>query len=116
MSDSVPASHTVPLDREQFWRDTLAAFPTAQQTVRDFCRSRGLPEKRFYTWRRKLGLSPVASPTPPVRPTPGFVPLRVVPDTLAAVELGNGLSVRVSMSADPVAVARLVAALRGASC
>jgi len=70
MSDAVTPSATPnsdpprPADRARFWRDTLTAFATSGQTVRAFCRARGFHEKRFYTWRRDLGLSPVARPTP----------------------------------------------------
>jgi hypothetical protein len=114
MSDPSPVAPTTPADRAQFWRDTLAAFERSGQSVRDFCRSRGLHEKRFYTRRRNLGLSPVDRPTAgsdaPARP---FVPVRLVSDPTAEVVLPGGVTLRVPVSADPSHVARLVAALRG---
>jgi len=58
MSDSIPR----PADRAQYWRHALAAFATSGRTVRAFCH--GLHQKRFYPWRRDLGVSPVARPTP----------------------------------------------------
>lgn len=116
-STPLPAPTASPSDRADFWRATLAEFATAGQTVRDFCRQRGLHEKRFFTWRRALGLSPVARPGPDAPPAPppapGFVPVRVVPDTTAEVSLPGGVTVRVPVHADPAAVARLVAALAG---
>jgi hypothetical protein len=86
--------------------------------VREFCRQRGLHEKRFYTWRRNLGLSPVtrSTPAPSAPPVPGFVPVRLVADATAELVLPGGLVVRVPVSSDPAHVARLVAALRGAPC
>ena len=84
--------------------------------LRPFCAARGLDEKRFFTWRRNLGLSPVAASPAAARPTPGFVPVRVIPDTTAEVTRPGGVTVRVPVAADPDAVARLVAALRGATC
>jgi transposase len=119
MPDAVPVPPSAPAtppDREQFWRETIAAFTASGLSVRAFCLARGLHEKRFYTWRRNLGLSPVARPASSVASTPGFVPVRVVSDTSLEVVLPGGLTVRVPVSADPSHVARLVAALRGGSC
>ena len=111
---STPA---LPADKAQFWADTIAAFTTSSLSVRAFCLSRGLEEKKFYTWRRNLGLSPVVRPTvvadAPVRP---FVPVRVVSDPVAEVVLPGGVTLRVPLSSDPSHVARLVAALRGGAC
>jgi hypothetical protein len=89
MSDSVTPSDvpgpTQPrsADRARYWQDTLAAFATSGQTVCAFCRARGLHEKRFYTWRRDLGLSPVARSTQAASdaiPARGFIPVRLVSD------------------------------------
>jgi hypothetical protein len=119
MSDTVPlAASPTPVDKAQFWADTIAAFATAGQSVRAFCLARGLEEKTFYTWRRNLGLSPVARPTP-AADTPAarpFVPVRVVSDPVAEVVLPGGVTVRIPVSSDPAHVARLVAALRGGPC
>jgi hypothetical protein len=122
VSDPIPTPipsppPTAPTDRTQFWRDTVAAFTASGLSVRAFCAARGLPEKRFFTWRKNLGLSPVARPAPPPRtPTRAFVPVRVVADAAAEVSLPGGVTLRVPVSADPSHVARLVAALRGATC
>jgi transposase-like protein len=93
VSDSIvpvpSAVPTAPAEREQFWRQAVAAFESSGLSVREFCRQRGLHERRFYTWRKSLGLNPVdARPAAPVshaRPVPGFVPVRLVPDTAAEV-------------------------------
>jgi hypothetical protein len=80
---------TAPAEREQFWRDAVATFNASGLSVRAFCAARGLHERRFDTWRKALGLSPVdARPAAPVsgtRPVPGFVPVRLVADTAAEV-------------------------------
>ena len=84
MSDPVPVPSPVPThpaERKQFWRDAITAFATSGLSVREFCRRHGLHEKRFYTWRKHLGLSPVDDrPTSGTRPVPGFVPVRLVAD------------------------------------
>ncbi len=120
MSDThIPSLPTDPTDREQFWRDTLAAFAASGLSVRAFCAARSLPEKRFYTWRKNLGLSPVGRPAASPSDAPvarGFVPVRVVPDATAEVVLPGGVTLRVPVTADPAHVGRLVVALRGATC
>ena len=119
MSDAVVASPPAAADlsdREQFWRKTLAAFSTSGLSVRAFCRQHGLHEKRFYTWRRNLGLSPLARPATSTTPATGFVPVRVVSDSSLEVVLPSGLTVRVPASADVSHVARLVHALRATPC
>ena len=111
------ASPSRPPDREQFWRDMFAAFAASDLSVRAFCRERGLHEKRFYTWRKNLGLSPADRPGPPAEtPVRGFVPVRVVADAMAEVVLPGGVTLRVPIAADPVQVGRLIAAVRGAAC
>lgn len=120
MSDTpTPPVSPAPIDKAQFWSDTIAAFTTSGLSVRAYCLARGLEEKKFYTWRRNLGLSPVARPTPTSAsdaPTRPFVPVRLVSDPVAEIVLPGGVTLRVPVSSDPSHVARLVAALRGASC
>lgn len=117
MSDTIipPTPPTDPVDRDQFWRDAVAAFVASGLTVRAFCAARGLHERRFYTWRKTLGLGPVGRPVdaPAAR---GFVPVRVVSDATAEVVLPGGVVLRVPVTADPAHVVRLVVALRGATC
>jgi hypothetical protein len=113
MSDTapplVPTPPVPPSDKAAYWRQAVADHSASGLSVREFCRSRGLHEKRFFTWRRSLGLSPA---DPPVAAT-GFIPVRVVPDTTAEMSLPGGITLRVPVAADPSAVARLVAALAG---
>ena len=118
MSDTpTPPAWPAPLDKAQFWADTIAAFATSGQSVRAFGLARGLEERRFSTWRRNLGLSPVVRPTTPSdAPTRPFVPVRVVSDSMAEVVLPGGVTLRVPVSSDPAPVARLATALRGATC
>ena len=119
MSDPVPVPPSVPAsppEREQFWRETIAAFTTSGLSVRAFCHQRGLHEKQFYTRRRNLGLSPVSRPESSDMPAPGFVPVRVVSDPTAEVILPGGVTVRLPLSAEASHVARLIAALRGGPC
>jgi transposase-like protein len=100
--------------REQFWREAIAAREKCGQSVRAFCAGRQLSEASFYGWRRTLQERDRLRPTE--RPVPTFVPLRVVPEAVVEVVLPAGLVVRVPRGAEAAAVAALIAALRAATC
>jgi transposase-like protein len=111
------------LKREQFWRETVAAFQKSGLSVRVFCNARDLSEASFYSWRRTLRKRDRQRPaarSPGTVPQPRLVPLRVVPDAVVEVVLPMGLIVRVPVGAEVSAVAALVstlvAALRMPSC
>ena len=38
--------------KEKFWREVVGEACGSGQTVREFCRQRGLKENLFYMWRR----------------------------------------------------------------
>lgn len=40
--------------KEKFWREVVGEACGSGQTVREFCRQRGLKENQFYMWRREL--------------------------------------------------------------
>ena len=102
--------------REQFWWDTIAAWQESGQSIRAFCAARGVSEATFFARRRELlDRAPLPQPTAPA-PAPQFVPVKVVPDPTVEVVLPGGLIVRVPASAEPAAVARLVAALGQQPC
>ncbi|MGE3806413.1 MAG: IS66 family insertion sequence element accessory protein TnpB [Gemmataceae bacterium] len=102
---------------EQFWRKTIAAWEKSGQSARAFCASRELREPSFYSWRRTLRERDRLQPTAAER-LPKLVPLRVVPEAVAVLEivLPSGLVVRVPSGSDVTTVANLVAALRAATC
>jgi len=60
------------METEQDIRDLLAAYSRQDQSVKMFCESRGLPEWRFYSWKKKYGGSRVVEDHPA-----GFVALQV---------------------------------------
>ena len=104
-------------DREQFWRDTIAAWKESGQSVRAFCTARGVAEATFFARRRELanrGRSP--RPVATHGPNTSFAAVRVIPDPTIEIVLPAGLLVRIPDGADPTAVARLVAALGGRPC
>ena len=100
--------------REQFWRETIAAWQKSGQSITAFCSGRGLSQASFFSWRRTLrvrDLRPVAALQPPA-----LVPVRVVAAAVLEVLLPTGLVVRVPAGVETAAVAALVAALRTAAC
>ena len=56
--------------KEKFWREAIAEASSSGQSVREFCRQRGLKEGLFYSWRRELRLRDTEAADPP-----GFVEL-----------------------------------------
>jgi transposase len=102
--------------REQFRRDTIAAWRQSGLSVRAFCAARGVSEATFFARRRQLiDRKPSGSPASQP-PAPGLVPVKVIPDPTIEVVLPGGLVVRAPAAADPAVVARLVAALGRAPC
>jgi hypothetical protein len=102
--------------REQFWRDTIAAWQESGQSVRAFCAARGVSEATFFARRRALIDHKASGTSANQPPAPGFVPVQVVPDPTIEVVLPSGLVVRAPVAADPAVVARLVASLGGGPC
>jgi hypothetical protein len=102
--------------REQFWRDTIAAWQESGQPVRAFCAARGVSEATFFARRREFTDRQAPERRSGPAPVPQFVPVKVLPDPTVEVVLPGGLVVRVPVATDPAAVARLVAALGHASC
>ena len=100
---------------EPYWHDLIAYWRASGQKVAAFCAAHRMSQATFYSWRHRLA---TRNPdlTAPAPPAPTFAPVRVVPGPTAEVILPTGLIVRVPVGADLAAVARLVAALGGASC
>jgi hypothetical protein len=100
---------------ESFWRDLIGRWRASGQSVAAFCAAHCVSQATFYSWRKRLTVQSRVVAAPP-QPAPAFAPACVVPDPTAEVVLPSGLIVRVPVSADAAAVARLVTALGGATC
>jgi len=60
------------MQSEQEIRDLLAEYSRQDQSVKMFCQAKGLPEWRFYSWRKKYGSARQGEDYPS-----GFVALQV---------------------------------------
>ena len=97
---------------ESYWRDLIDRWRASGKSVAAFCAAQDISQATFYAWRKPLD----ARAHRTVPPAPAFQSLRIVPDPTADLLLPTGLVIRVPLGADPAAIARLVAALGGATC
>jgi transposase-like protein len=95
---------------EQFWRQAVAERERSGLSISAFCAARQLSQANYYAWRRELQKRDRSAPAMTL------VPVHVRADAILEVVLTGGVTVRVPAGADASAVARLVAALRAASC
>src|SRR3954452_7333050 len=80
-------------DREQFWRDTIAAWKLSGQSIRAFCAARGVAEATFFARRRELAdREQSARPAATHLPSPSFAAVRVIPDPTIEILIPGGLS------------------------
>lgn len=110
----VPQSNS-PL--EGTWRDRVTRWKASGLNVRAFCRSEGLSEPSFYSWRRTIAERDAA--TTSAASTPAFVPLTVVPVSappILELVLRSGHLLRIPHGYDPEQLRQVLAALEVASC
>lgn len=101
---------------EQTWRDRVTRFQTSGLSVRAFCRSEGLSEPSFYSWRRTITARDAGRAAPDA---PAFVPLHVRPDPVPPVLeliLRSGHVLRIPPGCDPEHLRAVLAALEAAPC
>jgi hypothetical protein len=96
----------------QRWRAIFAEHRQSGLTIVDFCQARMINKSGFHRWRNIL--EQLGHPEPKL----SFVPLRVVPEAVAVVEviLPSGIQLRVPLGADAAQVARLALALGASPC
>lgn len=105
-----------PRFREQFWRQALRQFAAGSQSIREFCRSRGLSQPSFYSWRRRLARHDAAASA--ANDLPSFVPVSVCQEDVAQrrgfeIVLRGERRIRLSGPVDNAALAEVVAVLEG---
>jgi transposase len=109
------------VEKERFWRDAIRRRQHSKQSVRAFCFEQGLSESSFHLWRRIIAQrDQEAVGTRPAGEAdlPAFVPLRVIPEAVAAsavaaleVVVGPGRLIRVPPGFDPATLRNVLAVL-----
>lgn len=99
--------------REQFWRDLIARQPRSGQSVAAFCRTHGVSQPSFFSWRRRLRLHRAPSAFVPVQidltsPLAHAAPIEIV--------LRSGACVRVSHGCDRQTLETVLAVLEPPPC
>jgi len=117
-------------DKERVWRERIAEQQRGGESVRAFCRERGLRETSFYYWRRQIRLrdrEPAGNADTPGR-SHGLAPVVLIDDPLdgaaastpaaTAIEivLGDGTTVRVPPGSTGEQLAAVLAVLEPARC
>lgn len=97
-------------DREQFWRETIAAWRASGLSVPAYCRRHQVSVASFYSWRRELRRRDEAAGGQ--RAVPAFVPVSIIPSCTFQVEVRcpSGHTVSVA-NADASTLVHLFAAL-----
>lgn len=101
------------------WREILRRQSESGVSVREFCRSEGLSEPSFYTWRKRLR-EPSKSGRRPSRASrrqdgdqgPLFLPVKLL-DSAAVLEIIHPLGYRIHMTGEvnPVALRHVIETL-----
>jgi hypothetical protein len=93
--------------KEVFWGKHIQRQPRSGESIRGYCRRHALKEPSFYWWRSNLARRETPAPKP------AFVPVHIVTDTPALIEivLPGGKQVRISGPVDKQALADVLTAL-----
>jgi hypothetical protein len=115
--------------KEQFWRQTLAAWQDSGLSVTAFCRQRQLQLQSFFRWRKLLAQrdqpavsAPTTAPSAAVAAAPAFVPVRLRHRLAEAgqhpfeVVLAGSRLLRVGSAFDPAALRQLLGVLEQSPC
>jgi transposase-like protein len=111
------AKHVRNRSKEQFWRRAVARWRRSGQSVRAYCVQEGLSEPSFYAWRRELARRDRhAEQTATSTTSASFVPVRVVSEPSAAIEivLSKGPIVRVRPGFDATTLRQVLATVEAA--
>jgi len=94
------------VERREEWRRRIAQQEKSGQSVRGFCRERGLSEPGFYAWRQRLRKQNTAVRFALVEPKPAE-------ETSPAIELMLTSGDRLRIPSDAATLRLVLAVLRG---
>jgi hypothetical protein len=93
-------------EQHQFAQMVLDTFNSSGLSVAKFCKNEGIPEWKFYFWRRKLAAKNSDNKIIPAscsnKTTPKFVQIaqRLQNDSAMRIELPSGVSIHISNGCD----------------
>jgi hypothetical protein len=96
-------------EREEYWRDRVAAHERSGLSVKQFCEQQKLTEQTFYVWRKRLRNQP------PMRfalVETGIVRPQAPAETGLELVLTTGERLRIGASVDPASLRKVLEALR----
>ena len=98
-------------ENREFWQEVLRLRRESGQTVKSFCESEGIPEHRYYYWRKRL--SDDESDTAAA----GFVPVLFSNEGTTSIVVRAGcFSIEVPPDFDPGVLSRLLETVSGIQC
>ena len=112
--------------REAHWRGHVAAWRRSGESVRGYCRSRGLGEASFHFWKRELkrrdegAASNGNTPVPSHELGTGFAEVRVAAsaghEALIEISCAGTRRIRVHPGFDEETLLRVISVLERAAC
>ena len=112
-------------DREQQWRNRVAAWKASGQTQADYCREQKWAPADLSWWKHELArrdqaLKTESSPTPkPTKTRRAFIPVRISPSPAREgfeLVLRGGQTIRMGASFDETGLRLLLAVLENSRC
>lgn len=101
-----------PSETREFWAEVIQLQKESGQTIASFLKSEGLPEHRYYYWRKRL------EETDSVPSEPSFVPVSFTNDRSSSkvvVRVG-GFMIEVTNGFDPVTLGKVLETAAGVKC
>ncbi|MEE9311130.1 MAG: hypothetical protein V3V10_01835 [Planctomycetota bacterium] len=91
------------VEKEAYWKRTMAEWRESGLTGRDFCKKKGLNEHLYYSWKRKLRISAIEAKAQKtvakgkeVQLTqPVFIPLTLKPEVIAENKLDVNTTIEI---------------------
>lgn len=104
--------------REAYWRGHVAAWARSGESVRGYCRSRGLSEAAFHFWKRELKRRDGSAASKPTRLAFAEVslPSSALHEVSIEIAVVGSRRIHVYPGFDEETLLRVIAALERAAC
>lgn len=97
-------------ENREFWQEVLRLRQESGKTVKSFCESEGIPEHRYYYWRKRFADESDTAAA-------GFVPVSFSNKGTTSIVVRAGcFSIEVPPGFDPGVLGRLLETVSGIQC